>query len=152
MMATYKIKQKDENYGDFITRIYKDLDEPEIKHFRVRTVTFQITDDCPMSCTYCYQTHKGHRLMSKEIAKKSVDLLFDLYEKNEGEFINKNTLGIILDFIGGEPLMNIDIIDYICSYFMDKCLKENHPWLWTWRASMISNGALYFDKKVQKFL
>ena len=35
---------------------------------------------------------------------------------------------------------------------MKRCLKENHPWLWTWRASMISNGALYFKPAVQQFL
>lgn len=57
--------------------------------------------------------------MTKEIAKQGVDMLFDLYDKDEGIFINKNTKAIILDFIGGEPLMNIDIIDYICSYFME---------------------------------
>ena len=144
-------KIKEENYTDYISKIYREINE-ELDYFTSRNITFQITDDCPMSCTYCYQGHKGHRMMSKEVAKKGVDLLFDLYEKNEGTFINKNTKGIVLDFIGGEPLMNIEIIDYICSYFMERCLKENHPWLWTWRASMISNGALYFEPKVQEFL
>ena len=48
--------------------------------------------------------------------------------------------------------INIEIIDYICSYFMKRCVEENHPWIYTWRASMISNGALYFDPRVQNFL
>ena len=117
-----------------------------------RSVTFQVTDDCPCACTYCYQGHKGHRMMSRETAKKGVDLLFKMYDEDTSSFINKNTKAIILDFIGGEPLMNIDVIDYICSYFMEECLRRHHPWLLTWRASMISNGALYFDPKVQAFL
>ena len=90
--------------------------------------------------------------MSIDTAKKAVDILFDMYEKNDNTFINHKTKAIILDFIGGEPLMAIDVIDYICTYFVEKCLELDHPWLYTWRASMISNGALYFDPKVQEFL
>lgn len=100
----------------------------------------------------CYQGHKGHRIMSKEVARKGVDLLFDMYEKNDSPFINKKTKAIILDFIGGEPLMAVDVIDYICTYFVQKCLELDHPWLYTWRASMTSNGALYFEPAVQNFL
>ena len=100
----------------------------------------------------CYQHNKGSRMMSKETAKQAVDLLFDMYDKNEGTFINQYTKAIILDFIGGEPLLNIDVIDYTCTYFMEQCLKRNHPWIYTWRASMISNGAMYFDPRVQDFL
>lgn len=151
-MSMTNSKWKDENYTDYIARLYREIDKEALPYFVTRNITFQITDDCPMACTYCYQGHKGHRMMSKEVAKKGVDLLFDMYEKNEGTFINKNTKAIVLDFIGGEPLMNIEIIDYICSYFMQRCLEENHPWLLTWRASMISNGALYFDPRVQEFL
>ena len=139
-------------YVDYISHLYgKDvyLD----KHERLaRAVTFQVTDDCTACCTYCYQGHKGHRMMTKDVAKRGVDLLFDMYDKNEGTFINHKTKAIILDFIGGEPLMNIDIIDYVCTYFVQKCLEKNHPWIYTWRASMISNGALYFEPKVQEFL
>lgn len=90
--------------------------------------------------------------MTKDVAKKAVDILFDMYEKNDDDFINHGTKAIVLDFIGGEPLMAIDIIDYICTYFYDKCIELNHPWAYTWRASMTSNGALYFKPEVQEFL
>lgn len=147
-------KKKNKSYHNYISKLYPFPEGININktESRVRTITFQITDDCPMSCTYCYQGNKGHRKMNKEIAKRGVDLLFDMYEKNEGTFINHNTKAIVLDFIGGEPLMNIEVIDYVCEYFMERCLEVNHPWLYTWRASMISNGALYFEPKVQEFL
>lgn len=119
---------------------------------KTRNITFQITDMCNAACSYCYQHNKGKRMMSKEIAKKGIDLLFDMYDKNEGTFINRNTKAIILEFIGGEPLLNIELIDYICTYFIEKCIELDHPWLYTWRASMISNGSLYFDERVQEFL
>ena len=47
--------------------------------------------------------------------------------------------------------MNIEIIDYICTYFFEKCIQEDHPWTFKWMASMASNGVLYFDEKVQNF-
>ena len=146
-------KKNDISYNDFISNLYWDWEHPlgETESL-TRDVTFQVTDDCPMSCSYCYQGHKGHKKMSKEVAKQGVDLLFHMYEENNSPFINRKTKAIILDFIGGEPLMAIDIIDYICTYFVQKCLELDHPWLYTWRASMTSNGALYFEPKVQEFL
>ena len=148
------MKQKNDiSYNDFVSKLYWDWEHPlgETESL-TRNVTFQVTDDCPMSCSYCYQGHKGHKKMSKEVAKQGVDLLFHMYEENNSPFINRKTKAIILDFIGGEPLMAIDIIDYICTYFVQKCLELDHPWLYTWRASMTSNGALYFEPKVQEFL
>ena len=146
-------KKNDISYNDFISNLYWDWEHPlgETESL-TRDVTFQVTDACPMSCSYCYQGHKGHKKMSKEVAKQGVDLLFHMYEENNSPFINRKTKAIILDFIGGEPLMAIDIIDYICTYFVQKCLELDHPWLYTWRASMTSNGALYFEPKVQEFL
>ena len=146
-------KIKDVNYHDFISDMYYDRERPLAKNESlVRTVTFQVTDDCCMCCSYCYEVNKGHRVMSKEVARKGIDLLFDMYEKNDNPFINRKTKAIILDFIGGEPLMAIDVIDYICTYFVQRCLELDHPWLYTWRAGMTSNGALYFEPAVQNFL
>lgn len=142
---------KNFNYGDTIARMFRDSDTPN-GQFVTRNITFQVTDACNAACTYCYQHSKGNRMMTKETAKKVVDLLFDMYDKDEGTFINHYTKAIVLDFIGGEPLLNIDVIDYTCTYFMEQCFVRNHPWLYTWRASMISNGAMYFDPRVQAFL
>lgn len=118
----------------------------------IRNITFQVTDACNLKCSYCYQINKSHNYMTKEIGEKIVDLLFKMYEEDNTPLINKSTKGIILDFIGGEPLLNIDVIDHICTYFMNKCLELEHPWLQFWRASMISNGELYFEPEVQAFL
>lgn len=87
--------------------------------------------------------------MSKETGRRIVDLLFKMYEEDKlNAVINKSTKAIILDFIGGEPLLNIEVINDVCTYFMDRCLSANHPWLYTWRASMISNGDAYFKPEV----
>lgn len=133
------------SYGDSIGSFYNDVKA-------CRNITFQITDDCCLNCSYCYQIHKGHKKMTKETAKKAVDLLFKMYDENkEDAFINKNTHGIIIDFIGGEPLMNVPIMDFIIEYFIDRCVQSDHEWLLNFRISFATNGILYFEKDSQDF-
>lgn len=85
--------------------------------------------------------------MSKEVMKKGMDVLFDMYEKNDQQaLINHHTKGLVIEFIGGEPLMNMDVIHYGTKYFLDKCIKSDHPWLTNVRFNMSSNGLLYFTK------
>lgn len=117
-----------------------------------RTVTFVVTEDCPYVCSYCYLGCKSHKYMKFDTAKKIADLLFKLSETDDSPFINTKTKAVILDFIGGEPLLNIDVIEKTCDYFWRKALELNHPWADTFRISMISNGELYFDKRVQDFI
>ena len=84
-------------------------------------------------------------MMSNETGKKIVDLLFKLYDENkENSVINHHTYGIILDFIGGEPFMNVEVMDYIVDYFIDQCLEKDHIWLTNFRISISTNGVLYF--------
>lgn len=136
-------------YDNVIVNRFRKID-PEVK---CRNVTFQVTDDCCLKCSYCYQVHKGHNFMSKETAYKIVDLLFKLYDEDkEGAVINHHTRGLILDFIGGEPFMNVEVIEAVMDYFVEKCYQLNHPWLTNFRASISTNGLLYFEPKVQAFL
>ena len=78
-----------------------------------------ISHNCNLACTYCYQKDKSSaRVMSLETGKKIVDLLYRMWDENKpGAFINKDTKMIILDFIGGEPMLYTDVMDGIVSYF-----------------------------------
>ena len=145
--------KKFEQYCDKVSRLY-----PELHHIdydgRVlsQSVTFQVTDDCNLACTYCYQTHKGKRRMAFETAKKFVDMIIS-GEKGMYEYINPiKSPGLVVDFIGGEPFMEIELIDQICTYLMDRLIELQHPWAMRTMFSICSNGVLYRDEKVQKFL
>ena len=70
-----------------------------------RNVTIQVTGDCNLRCSYCYEHHKSCGAMSRETGEQIVDYLIDLWEDGTGDFINRDTQGIVLDFIGGEPLL-----------------------------------------------
>ena len=136
-------------YSEEVEARYREID-PKVT---CRSVTFQVTDDCCLNCSYCYQGHKGHAMMSKEIGKAAVDLLFKLYDENREDcVINHHTYGIILDFIGGEPFMNIETMDCIVEYFIQECFRKNHIWLTNFCINISSNGLLYFQPEVQNFL
>lgn len=65
-------------------------------------------------------------VMPLEIAKKAIDMLFDEDAQNS-QYVNAEAAsGIILDFIGGEPLLTIDLIDQICDYFLYTAIDRNH--------------------------
>ena len=86
--------------------------------------------------------------MSFETAKIFLDKLFN----DEYDFINsKNTDAIVFDFIGGEPLLEIELIEQIIKYSLNTMIRLKHPWLKYFTTSMCSNGLLYNTPKVQKF-
>ena len=96
----------------------------------------------------CYQFNKSEMRMSFETAKKFIDnLLTDQYG-----YINQyNSPAIIMEFIGGEPLLEINLTRKIYEYFLDRSYELNHPWFTLHRLSICSNGMQYFDKEVQDF-
>ena len=107
--------KNDLNATDYLRTLYPE--EGVSKQFG-REVTFQLTEECNLRCTYCYQGCKSNKVMSWDVAKKCVDLLFKMYDDDDPKgFINKSTKQIILDFIGGEPLLHFEEISYIIGAF-----------------------------------
>lgn len=96
----------------------------------------------------CYQLNKTNMRMDFDTAKKFIDeLLADHYG-----YINRyNSPAIIIEFIGGEPLLEINLTRKIYEYFLDRCYELNHPWFTFHRLSICSNGLQYFDEDVQSF-
>ena len=154
-----KKRKEFEQWGDMTARLFPELyytdienKTPKFEDQRViaRTVTFQVTDACNLACKYCYQINKGRRRMSMETAKKFVDLLLDADESNK--YINPSISPfIIIEFIGGEPLLEIDLIDEIMTYFTEQAFVKRHPWATRYMVSLCSNGVLYFEPNVQRF-
>ena len=137
----------DESYGSMLARLY-----PDDVDMQPLNVTFQVTDDCNLRCSYCYQINKGHHKMPLETAKAFIDLLFDNSETTK-MYIDTNTRkSIVLDFIGGEPFLEVKLIDQIVDYFVSQAILRNHPWQYNYRISISSNGTLYFRPEVQNFI
>ena len=92
-----------ESHGDKLIRLF-----PEIftETGQVLTFTFQVTEDCCMACSYCYQNNKSKNTMSFDTAKKIIDNLLN----DDNCYNTHDVKGIILEFIGGEPFIEIELI------------------------------------------
>lgn len=64
-----------------------------------------------MRCTYCYMVGKNNvNRMNWETGKQIIDFLLD------NPYTSEMSDSIMLDFIGGEPLLEMDLIDKMCDY------------------------------------
>lgn len=113
---------------------------------RVKNVTFIVTENCQLRCKYCYVVHKNaFEKLQFETAKRTVDYLL-----NNRNIFNENS--VVWDFIGGEPLLEIELIDQICDYIKLQMYALNHPWFNAYRINMTTNGLMYHDERVQHFI
>ena len=111
-----------------------------------KSITFIVTKDCQLACKYCYLVGKNEKeRMSWDVAKAAIDYILD----NEQEF---NEKAVIWDFIGGEPFLEIELIDKICDYLKVEMYRRNHHWFDSFRFSFSTNGINYHTDKVQDFI
>lgn len=127
----------------------EELSEPQmVYNFETFKHTYIANNIKTHNCLYCYQFNKSNMRMDFETAKEFIDnLLADKYG-----YINRyNSPAIIIEFIGGEPLLEINLTRKIYEYFLEQCYELNHPWFTLHRISICSNGLQYFDDEVQSF-
>lgn len=103
----------------------------------VQRITLHVSNDCNLRCKYCYASGgaygKNRGMMTIETAKRFVDYCCDNYDRVDN-----------VVFFGGEPFLNIQIIDFVCKYFQEKFDSgkiSNLP-----RFGAITNGTLLSDK------
>jgi len=113
-----------------------------------KNITFIVTKDCQLACKYCYLVGKNTKeRMSWDVAKQAIDYILD----NEHDE-NFNQESVIFDFIGGEPFLEIELIDKICDYIKSELYRRDHHWFNSYRFSFSTNGINYHDEKVQNFI
>ncbi|MCM1005235.1 MAG: radical SAM peptide maturase, CXXX-repeat target family [Prevotella sp.] len=111
-----------------------------------KNITFIVTKDCQLACKYCYLVGKNeNERMSWEIAKQAIDYIFS----HPNQFKEDS---VIFDFIGGEPLIEVELIDKICDYIKTELFRLNHRWFNSYRFSISTNGINYHSEAVQRFI
>lgn len=111
-----------------------------------KNITFIVTKDCQLACKYCYLVGKNTKeRMSWEVAKKAIDYILD----HEADFREES---VVWDFIGGEPFLEIDLIDRICDYLKLEMYQREHHWFNSYRFSFSTNGINYHEEKIQQFI
>mgnify|MGYP006392383315 FL=1 len=109
-----------------------------------RRVVFIVTQDCQLRCNYCYLVGKNNTgRMTWESAKHIADFLLSLP-------VVEDT--VIFDFIGGEPLIEIELISEISDYLVSEMNRLNHPWVNNYSFRFTTNGLLYSNYRVQEYI
>lgn len=120
----------------------EDIYEPYIEDFKkretvVKALCLHIAHDCNLACKYCFaeegEYHGRRAIMSYEIGKKALDFLV----KNSGNRVN-----LEVDFFGGEPLMNWQVVKDLVAY--GRSLEE--PYHKKFRFTLTTNGVLLNDE------
>ena len=113
-----------------------------------KSITFIVTKDCQLACKYCYLVGKNTKeRLTFGVAKEAIDYIFA--NENDPQFSYE---AVTFDFIGGEPFLEIDLIDQICDYIKIELFRLNHHWFNAFRFSFSTNGINYRSEKVQNFI
>lgn len=106
----------------------------------IKALCLHVAHTCNLNCEYCFASqgkyHGDRALMSFETGKRAIDFLVE----NSGSRVN-----LEVDFFGGEPLMNFDIVKQIVAYARsiekDKCKN--------FRFTLTTNGMLVDDDVIE---
>ena len=120
----------------------EDIYEPYIDSFKdrptvVKALCLHIAHDCNLACRYCFaeegEYHGRRALMSFETGKKALDFLI----ANSG-----NRRNLEVDFFGGEPLMNWQVVKDLVAYGREQEKIHNK----NFRFTLTTNGVLLNDE------
>lgn len=126
----------------FTEDVYKDaiIDFKQRKTV-VKALCLHIAHDCNLACKYCFaeegEYHGDRSLMSYEVGKKALDFLI----ANSGNRVN-----LEVDFFGGEPLMNFQVVKDLVAYGRSQEKEHNKKF----RFTLTTNGML-LDDEVMEF-
>lgn len=106
----------------------------------VKALCLHIAHDCNLACKYCFaeegEYHGDRSLMSYEVGKKALDFLI----ANSGNRVN-----LEVDFFGGEPLMNFQVVKDLVAYGRSQEKEHNKKF----RFTLTTNGMLLNDEVME---
>ena len=107
----------------------------------VKALCLHVAHTCNLTCNYCFAAqgkfHGDRALMSFEVGKRALDFLIE----NSGSRVN-----LEVDFFGGEPLMNWDVVKQLVAYGRSREKECNK----NFRFTLPTNGVL-IDADVIEF-
>lgn len=111
------------------------------RHTELKALCLHVAHTCNLNCSYCFAAqgkyHGERALMSFETGKRALDFLVE----NSGT--RKN---LEVDFFGGEPLMNFDVVKRLVAYARSIEKEKNK----NFRFTLTTNGVL-LDDEVTEF-
>ena len=102
----------------------------------VKALCLHVAHTCNLNCAYCFASqgkyHGDRAVMSFEVGKRALDFLVE----NSGTRRN-----LEVDFFGGEPLMNFDVVKQLVAYARSIEKEKNK----NFRFTLTTNGVLVDD-------
>ena len=102
----------------------------------VKALCLHIAHTCNLNCSYCFASqgkyHGERAVMSYEVGKRALDFLIE----NSGKRRN-----LEVDFFGGEPLLNFEVVKKLVAYAREVEKKHNK----NFRFTLTTNGVLIDD-------
>ena len=106
----------------------------------VKALCLHVAHTCNLNCSYCFASqgkyHGERALMSLEVGKRAIDFLIE----NSGTRHN-----LEVDFFGGEPLMNWEVVKQIVAYARSVEKQHNK----NFRFTLTTNGMLINDEVIE---
>ena len=112
-------------------------EETPIKSDLVKALCLHICHDCNLSCKYCFAGKGKYKGKSEYMSFETASLAVDFLIKNSG---NRKILE--MDFFGGEPLMNLEVVKKTVEYAKEQGKKAGKIFLFT----LTTNGVLLDEK------
>ena len=110
----------------------------------VKALCLHVAHTCNLNCSYCFASqgkyHGERALMSFEVGKQALDFLME----NSGTRHN-----LEVDFFGGEPLMNWDVVKQLVAYArsVEKERGKNFRFTLTTNGVLIDDDVIDFANK-----
>ncbi len=106
----------------------------------IKALCLHVAHTCNLNCSYCFASqgkyHGERALMSFETGKRALDFLIE----NSGSRHN-----LEVDFFGGEPLMNLDVVKKLVEYA--RSIEKQHNK--NFRFTLTTNGLLIDDDLIE---
>ena len=106
----------------------------------VKALCLHVAHTCNLNCSYCFASqgkyHGDRAVMSYEVGKQALDFLIEN---------SKGRRNLEVDFFGGEPLMNFDVVKQLVAYARSRekeCGKN-------FRFTLTTNGVLIDDDVIE---
>ncbi len=110
----------------------------------VKALCLHIAHTCNLNCAYCFASqgkyHGDRAVMSLEVGKRALDFLIE----NSGTRRN-----LEVDFFGGEPLMNFEVVKNLVAYArsIEKAHNKNFRFTLTTNGLLIDDDVIDFANK-----
>lgn len=105
----------------------------------IKALCLHVAHDCNLKCNYCFASQgdfNGEKLlMPLEVGQKAIDFIIEQ---------SKNRTNLEIDFFGGEPLMNFDVVKALVDYARSK--EESHHK--KFKFTITTNGVLLDDENM----